>query len=90
MRFITRSNQPVAPATVMSSAHTMKAPTASPRLWPAPAVASTAAPGVLQAIITGFGLKLGADIYKYFKEKVGIFPEDSDNAVLQDGAPQAD
>ena len=45
---------------------------------------------LVQAIITGFGLKLGADIYKYFKEKVGIFPEDSDNAVLQDGAPQAD
>ena len=30
MRFITRANQPVAPATVISSAQTMKAPTACP------------------------------------------------------------
>ena len=45
---------------------------------------------LVQAIITGFGLKLGADIYKYFKTKVGIFPEDSNDAVLQDGAAQAE
>ena len=29
MRFITRANQPVAPASVISTAQTMKAPTAS-------------------------------------------------------------
>ena len=45
---------------------------------------------LVQAIITGFGLKLGSDIYKYFKTKVGIFPEDRDDAVLQDGGAQAD
>lgn len=45
---------------------------------------------LVQAIITGFGLKLGSDIYKYFKSKVGIFPEDRDDAVLRDGAAQAD
>ncbi len=45
---------------------------------------------LVQAIITGFGLKLGADIYKYLKDKVGIFPEDKDDAVLQDGVAQAD
>ena len=56
MRSITRSNQPLAPARTMSSAETMNAPVASamPK-WPAaPATASTAAPGVLHAIITGF------------------------------------
>jgi hypothetical protein len=56
MRFMTRSNQPVTPASVISAAHTMNAPTASAMLkTPArPAVASTAAPGVDQATITGF------------------------------------
>ena len=53
MRFITRSNQPVAPATTISAAQTMKAPTACPMPKPAPAEASTAAPGVLQATMTG-------------------------------------
>jgi len=54
--FMARSTQPVAPTSVISAAHTMKAPTASAMLKPpaAPAVASTAAPGVLQATITGF------------------------------------
>lgn len=42
----------------------------------------------VQAIITGIGLKLGSDIYKYLKEKVGIFPEDKDDAVLQGSAAQ--
>ena len=55
MRFISFSNQPVTPTKVISAAQTMKAPTASAMSkWPAsPAVASTAAPGVLQATITG-------------------------------------
>jgi hypothetical protein len=55
MRFMTRSNQPVAPARTMSTAHTMKAPTACAMENPpaSPAVASTAAPGVLQATMTG-------------------------------------
>ena len=56
MRFITRSNQPVTPARVMSNALIMKAPMASPMLKPPanPAVASTAAPGVDQATMTGW------------------------------------
>ena len=61
MRFISRSNSPVRPDSVMSAAHTMKAPTASAMENPAPlaeaatpAEASTAAPGVLQATITGW------------------------------------
>ena len=55
MRFITRSNQPVTPTTAINSAQTMKAPTASAMLKPPskPAVASTAAPGVDHATITG-------------------------------------
>lgn len=39
---------------------------------------------LVQAIITGFGLKLGADIYKFLKEKVGVFP-DKDDEILQEG-----
>ncbi len=52
---MTRSNQRVTPASVISTAHTMKAPTASAMLKPpdSPALASTAAPGVDQATITG-------------------------------------
>ena len=41
---------------------------------------------LVQAIITGFGLKLGADIYKYFKDKVGIFPDQSEEAIEEGGA----
>ena len=48
-----RANQPLAPATVMSSAHTMKAPTACAIGTPTPAVTSSAAPGVDQAVSTG-------------------------------------
>jgi len=56
MRFITRSNHPVTPTSVMSTAHTIKAPTACAiSYWPvAPAAANTAAPGVDHAIMTGF------------------------------------
>ena len=54
MRFMARSNQPLTPATVMSSAQTMKAPTASAMPTPAPAVTSSAAPGVDQAVSTGW------------------------------------
>ncbi len=55
MRAMIRSNQPVMPHSVIIAAHTMNAPTASamPKAPFAPAVASTAAPGVLQATITG-------------------------------------
>ena len=51
-----RSNQPVTPHSVINAAQTMKAPTASAIENPpvSPAVASTAAPGVLQATMTGF------------------------------------
>ena len=50
-----RSNQPVTPTSVIKAAHTRKAPTASAmlKLPASPAVASTAAPGVDQATITG-------------------------------------
>jgi hypothetical protein len=54
MRSMTRANQPVAPARVMSSAHTRKAPTPSAMGTPTPAVASKAAPGVDQAVSTGW------------------------------------
>ena len=55
MRFITRSNQPVTPNKVINMAQAMKAPTASFIEKPPvkPAVAKTAAPGVLQATMTG-------------------------------------
>lgn len=33
---------------------------------------------LVSAVITGFGLKLGADIYKYVKQRLG-FPDDEDN-----------
>ena len=47
------SNQPVMPNSVTSTALTIKAPTASDIEKP-PASASTAAPGVDQAIMTGW------------------------------------
>ena len=55
MRSIRRSNQPVTPTSVVSAAQTKKAPVASamPKPPEAPAVASTAAPGVLHATMTG-------------------------------------
>ena len=56
MRFIKAANQPVAPSSTISAALAMKAPTAWPIEKPParPALASTAAPGVLQATMTGF------------------------------------
>ncbi len=33
---------------------------------------------LISAIITGFGLKLGTDIYKYVKNRVGVFGEHKD------------
>jgi hypothetical protein len=45
----------------------------------------------VSAIITGFGLKLGTDIYKYVKNKVGFFAEikDGDGAVEQAARAEA-
>ncbi|HEY0136916.1 MAG TPA: hypothetical protein VGB85_22695 [Nannocystis sp.] len=44
---------------------------------------------LISAIITGFGLKLGTDIYKYVKQRVGVFGDDQkdggDEAVDQAG-----
>lgn len=40
---------------------------------------------LVQAIVTGFGLKLGADIYKYVKAKLGL-PDEKDGEEL---APEA-
>lgn len=31
---------------------------------------------LIRAIITGFGLKLGQDIYRVVNDKLGIFPEE--------------
>ncbi|MEZ4449312.1 MAG: hypothetical protein R3B09_07520 [Nannocystaceae bacterium] len=31
---------------------------------------------LIRAIITGFGLKLGGDIYRLVNNKLGVFPED--------------
>jgi hypothetical protein len=45
---------------------------------------------LVQAIITGFGLKLGADIYKFLKDKVGVFPDQKDDEVLEEGAAKAE
>lgn len=53
MRFMMRSNQPVAPHSHISTPHTKKAPVASARLTPVAALAITAAPGVDQVINTG-------------------------------------
>ena len=41
---------------------------------------------LVQAIITGFGLKFGADIYRYVKQRVGLpdTPE-ADDAVQSGG-----
>ena len=43
---------------------------------------------LVQAIITGFGLKLGTDIYKYVKARVGVFgdqKEGGDDTLVQAG-----
>lgn len=41
---------------------------------------------LVQAIITGFGLKLGSDIYKYVKQRIGLpdVPE-KDETVTEGG-----
>lgn len=31
---------------------------------------------LIRAIITGFGLKLGSDIYRLVNRKLGVFPDD--------------
>ena len=53
MRDIPRSNQPVTPARSMSTALARKAPTMADMGRPAALVASSAAPGVDQAVTTG-------------------------------------
>jgi hypothetical protein len=48
---------------------------------------------LVQAIITGFGLKLGSDIYKYVRARVGVFGDDKeggDETLAQaGGTPEA-
>ena len=47
---------------------------------------------LISAIITGFGLKLGTDIYKYVKQRVGVFGDQQDGgdeAVEQGGGGQS-
>ena len=39
---------------------------------------------LVSAVITGFGLKLGADIYKYVKGRLG-FPDDEKNDLVEAG-----
>ncbi len=38
---------------------------------------------LISAIITGFGLKLGTDIYKYVRAKVGFFGDQSDSDPVE-------
>ena len=33
---------------------------------------------LIRAIISGFGLKLGQDLYRVLNRKLGVFPEDDD------------
>ena len=54
MRFITRSNQPLAPAATIIAPQAMKAPMPCAMSTPAPAVTSSAAPGVDHAVSTGW------------------------------------
>jgi hypothetical protein len=46
---------------------------------------------LVSAIITGFGIKLGTDIYKYVKNKVGFFADikDGDPSVEQTAGAEA-
>ena len=55
MRLVKASNQPLAPISTINAALAINAPTAWPMVKPPakPALANTAAPGVLQATITG-------------------------------------
>lgn len=39
---------------------------------------------LVNAVITGFGLKLGADIYKYVKQRLG-FPAEDEKAEVGEG-----
>ena len=52
-RSMMRSNQPLMPLKVISIAEKMNAPMASGRLMPCSEVASSAAPGVDQAVMIG-------------------------------------
>jgi hypothetical protein len=40
---------------------------------------------LIQAIITGFGLKLGSDIYKYVKAKAGFVEGPDEDAIEEAG-----
>ncbi len=40
---------------------------------------------LVQAIITGFGLKLGSDIYKYVKSRAGFFSDQKDDESIDQG-----
>ncbi|HRI08983.1 MAG TPA: hypothetical protein PKW35_14270 [Nannocystaceae bacterium] len=33
---------------------------------------------LIRAIITGFGLKLGSDLYRVINRRLGVFPDDED------------
>lgn len=46
---------------------------------------------LVSAIITGFGIKLGTDIYKYVKNKVGFFTDlkDGDESIQQAAGAEA-
>ncbi|MEZ4384659.1 MAG: hypothetical protein R3A79_25240 [Nannocystaceae bacterium] len=39
---------------------------------------------LIRAIITGFGLKLGQDIYRIVNDKLGIFPEEGAQKRVED------
>jgi len=41
---------------------------------------------LVSAIITGFGIKLGTDIYKFVKQKVGFFADLKDDESIQQAA----
>lgn len=45
---------------------------------------------LIRAIITGFGLKLGQDIYRVVNDKLGIFPEEGGSKQEEDDDSELD
>ncbi len=44
---------------------------------------------LISAIITGFGLKLGTDIYKYVKNRVGVFGDHKEDEAVDSAGGQS-
>lgn len=45
---------------------------------------------LIRAIISGFGMKLGGDIYNVVNKKLGVFPDDDNDPTTDDDDDELD